>query len=71
MTINDDTAICPITEEESASLPRVNLHIEAKGLDQNGNTIFWDDYKVNVMYRRDRIITLSQVDNSGIGGNEP
>lgn len=71
MTINDDTAICPITEEESASLPRVNLHIEAKGLDLDSNTIFWDDYKVDVLYRRDRIITLSRVDNTEPAGDEP
>lgn len=62
MTISDDTAICPISEEETKKIPNGRLVLEAKGLDENGNTIFWDQYELDVMARRDRIIMLSQTD---------
>lgn len=62
MTISDDTAICPISEEETKNIPNGRLVLEAKGLDENGNTIFWDQYELDVMARRDRIIMLSQTD---------
>ena len=62
MTISDDTAICPISEEETKKISNGHLVLEAKGLDDNGNTIFWDQYKLDVMARRDRIIMLSQTD---------
>lgn len=60
MTIDDKTAICPITEEETKALPQGKLIIEAKGLDGDGNTIFWDQYELDVKTRRDRVITLTQ-----------
>lgn len=62
MTIEDDTAICPITEQETQHIPNGTLILEAKGLDENGNTIFWDQYPLDVKTRRDRKIMLSQSD---------
>lgn len=61
MLIDEDTAICQITEEETASLPASMVFIEAKGLDGDGNTIFWDSQSVDVKKRRDKVIRLTQV----------
>jgi len=58
MTIQDNTAICPITEAETKAIPNGTLILEAKGLDENGNTIFWDQYPLDVKTRRDKIIML-------------
>lgn len=60
MTIDGDTAVCPITEEQTRSLPANVLVLEAKGLDEYGNTMFWDEYKVDIKRRRDRVIYLTQ-----------
>ena len=60
MTIDGDTAVCPITEAETKALPTSALVLEAKGLDGDGNTVFWDQYKIDLLKRRDRIITLTQ-----------
>jgi len=62
MTIENDTAICPMEEEETRKLPNGKLVLEAKGLDVNGNTIFWDQYVLDVKGRRDRIIMLTQAE---------
>lgn len=60
MSIVTDTAVCPITEEQTKALPAAQMVIEAKGLDSNGNTVFWDEYKLDTKRRRDRIIQLTQ-----------
>lgn len=60
MEITGNTAICPITEELTQSLGEGKLIVEAKGLDENDNTIFWDQYKTDILKRRDKIITLTQ-----------
>lgn len=44
----------PLTEQETSSLPTAPMVIEAKGLDSNGATIFWDQCSVNVKRRRDK-----------------
>ena len=61
MTIDDDTVICEITEAETAALPAQQLVIEAKGLDGSGNTVFWDEYRIDVKNRRDKVIKLTEV----------
>lgn len=61
MTIQNDTIICPITEEETKNISARYLILEAKGLDSNENTIFWDQYKLYVKARRDRVISLTQL----------
>lgn len=60
MTISTTTAVCPITEAETKTLPETPLVVEAKGLDGNGETVFWSSTTVGVLTRRDRIITLTQ-----------
>lgn len=60
MTLNNDTAICPVTEQLTQSLPSGNLVVLAKGLDDNGETIFWDEYRLPVKERLDRTIALTQ-----------
>lgn len=60
MTISGDTAICPLEESETKALQNSQLVLEAKGLDSDGNTVFWDDYPISVKRRFDKIITLTQ-----------
>lgn len=60
MTISGDTAICAIGELETKEYFGDTLVLEAKGLDGNGNTIFWDEYSIDLKRRRDRVITLTQ-----------
>ncbi len=61
MAVSGDTAVCPITENETKAFPKTRLMLEAKGLDGDGNTIFWDEYPVDVKNRRDKVITLTQM----------
>lgn len=58
MIINNDTAICPLTESDTCKLPQGHVILEAKGLDEDRNTIFWDEYKLDIKARRDKIIKL-------------
>ena len=60
MMINGATVVCPLTEDETKNLVSTNLILEAKGLDGDGNTIFWDEYPIDLHKRRDRMITLTQ-----------
>ena len=60
MTVENDTVICPISEAETKNISSRYLILEAKGLDSNGNTIFWDQYKLYIKARRDRVISLTQ-----------
>lgn len=58
MMVSGDTAVCPITEEESRAFLQPNVVFEAKGLDDMGNEIFWDEYEVEIKERRDKDIPL-------------
>lgn len=60
MMISGDTAVCDFTEAETAALSPVTHVIEAKGLDGNGMTVFWAAYKIDILNRRDKVITLTQ-----------
>ena len=64
MTIDDDTVVCPLDEAETKEYPNGRLIIEAKGLDSDMNTIFWDQYPLKVKERRDRIIKLTQMEQT-------
>lgn len=60
MVIDGDTAALPLTEEETAAFPEGTITLEAKGLDENGQTVFWEQMPVLVEGRRDRAITLTE-----------
>lgn len=60
MEVTGDTAICPITEKETNQYPSAVVMLEAKGLDEDGKTVFWDEFKLDIRRRRDKIITLTQ-----------
>lgn len=60
MTVSGDTAVCPITEDETRQLPDGKVTIEAKGLNGDGETVFWDAAVVDVRGRRDKQIRLTQ-----------
>lgn len=55
------TVQLPLTEEETASWPKKTCGLEVKGLDENGSTIFWDKVGLDVRFRHDRVIFLTEV----------
>lgn len=60
ITIEDENkAVCPLTEEETSAFPSGTLILEIKGLDENGYTVFWQQFTVQVVSRRDKIIKLT------------
>lgn len=62
MTVSNDTAVCELAEEETAKLPNFPNYkciVEAKGLDSNGETVFWDAAEIDVKERRDKVIKLT------------
>lgn len=63
MSIDGDTAVCELTEDDTRKYPSSYLMLEAKGLDENGNTIFWDEYKLDIKTRRDKVIMLTRADS--------
>ena len=60
MTINDDTAILPMTVEETAALSPGDVTLEVKGLTAGGSTIFWGSVVIPVLRRNDRVIDLQE-----------
>lgn len=54
MTVDDDTAVLPLTEAETQEIPLGRLVLEIKGEDADGNSIFWDKYRLAVSTRRDK-----------------
>lgn len=62
MTVSNDTAVCPLSEEDTIKLPNFpnyKVVVEAKGLDSNGETVFWDAAEIDVKERRDKVIKLT------------
>lgn len=60
MTVTVDTAICPITEDETKNLPGTGVTLEVKGLDGDGGTVFWDAARLDTLQRNDRYIRLTR-----------
>ena len=58
ITVQEDTAICPLTEDETKAFPNTIVTIEAKGLDEMGEMVFWDQMDVKMVKRRDKVISL-------------
>ena len=58
LTIEEDVVLCPLTESETAAFPNTFVTVEAKGLDEDGATLFWDQITVQMVKRNDRIIAL-------------
>ena len=54
VTIEGNSIICPLEEQETADFPAGNLSLEVKGLDEDGNTVFWEQANVRVLARRDK-----------------
>ena len=59
MIIEDALALCPLTEEETADMPQNGVVLEVKGLDENGQTVFWQRCGIDVLNRFDRTINLT------------
>ena len=58
LTIEENTVICPLTEEETKAFPATAITIEAKGLDEDDTPIFWDEICVEMVPRNDKNISL-------------
>lgn len=58
ITVQEDTAICPLTEDETKAFPNTIVTIEAKGIDSDGDMVFWDQMDVKIVKRRDKAISL-------------
>lgn len=58
MRISGDTAVCPLSESVTRRLPLRTLVVEIKGLDENGNEIFYEQDEQGVYRRRDKDISL-------------
>ena len=64
ITMDGNKAICPLTEEETASFPPSgpssgSTFVEIKGLDENGYTLYWERCNVYIEARKDREIKFS------------
>lgn len=55
------TVQLPLAEEETAAWPKKTCGLEVKGLDEDGNTVFWDKVGLDVRSRHDRVILLTEV----------
>ena len=62
MTISGDTAVIPMTEQFTQSLPPTSIFVLAKGLNEEGETVFWDEYVLPVKARLDKVISLSRTE---------
>lgn len=60
MEIDGDTVYLPLGEDETANIAPGFVALEIKGLDDAGQTIFWEDTMVKVEGRRDRVIALTE-----------
>ena len=59
MTIDGETAYLPLTEEETAAMHGGSIMLDVKGVDSDGNILFWDEAGIRVLPRRDHSITLT------------
>ena len=64
VTIEEENVICPLSEEETAGFPAGKLLLEIKGLDEDGNTLFWQEITVRILHRYDKGIPLSESDSA-------
>ncbi len=57
--INVDKVTLPLTEEETAAFPEGYATLMAKGLDEYGLTVFWEEMPVLVEARKDKGISIT------------
>ena len=62
--LDGDTVTLPLTESETRALPVGWLQVEAKGLDTEGNTLFWAEMQIDVAFRRDKSIVFGGNSNA-------
>lgn len=58
MVIEDKVATLPLQEEETKKFPSTYVFLEIKGVDENGQILFWEKAKIEVLNRNDRTIDL-------------
>lgn len=60
MQISGNMAVLPITQEDTRRFPDEEVVFAVKGLDADGETIFWDEKKVDILARSDKGIALTR-----------
>ena len=60
MTIEKDTVYLPLEQTETMAFPDGSMTLEAKGLNESGQVIFWEEMNVGNRPRRDRGIILPE-----------
>ena len=60
ISVQEDTAVLPLTQEETASFPAGEATLEVKGLTPFGQTVFWEECSVDIYPRRDREIQITR-----------
>ncbi len=58
MTIDGDTVYLPLLEDETAAFAKGKVVLEIKGLNESGKTVFWQEVKITVKDRRDKVVDL-------------
>ena len=58
MTIDDETIYLPLEEDETANYAKGKAYLEIKGLNENGKTVFWQEVKITVKDRKDKVVEL-------------
>ena len=61
MIISSDTVVCQISESETASFPYGSIVLEAKGLNGDNETVFWDSVNIDIKQRRDKVVKMTEV----------
>ena len=59
MGIDSETVTLPLTEEDTAAMSGGSIMLDVKGVDSDGNIIFWDEAGLRVLPGRDHSITLT------------
>lgn len=60
MTLDGAVATLPLAESETAAWPTKKVELEAKGLNESSQTIFWDRVSVEIGRRYDKGIRLTE-----------
>lgn len=55
-----DTIYLPLLEDETKDYPKGKVVLEIKGLNEGGTTVFWQEVKIAVKERRDKIVDLDE-----------
>lgn len=56
--IQGDTIYLPLEEDETVNYAKGKVTLEIKGLNSSGTTVFWQEAKITVKDRKDKVVDL-------------